>query len=564
MLVQLNITDFAIIESLSVNFLGGLNILSGETGAGKSILINAVNLILGGKASSDLIRTGAEKATVEALFQVPKDPELLKFFAEMDISFDGEVLIKRVVTNSGTSRVWINGSLATLQMVSKLAPDLISISGQNEHQLLLRPDNHLFILDDFAGLAEKRLMTNGVYRECCDLRERIAKLKAHLKEQEEKRELIEFQVREIDEAGLVRGEDIELEAERKRLANAERLIDLAYKGYQTLYAEDESVLAALGSLMKDLEQLVSLDPDLEGYKKQLEDAHLQLEDLALGLRDFFSGLKVDPKRLEQIDDRFHLIKKLKRKYGQSIDDILSLREMLSREGDEIVTGKMELQGLEKRLGQREKDWLKMALELSEKRHNKGEIFEKKVEGELAKLGMAGTVFKIKFNPINLEEISSEEEGPSPMISVDGIDSLEFMISPNVGEDLRPLAKIASGGELSRILLALKTIMAQSDSVETLIFDEIDAGIGGGIAAVVGEKLKTLSNYHQILCITHLPQIAAFGNTHFLVQKMVAEGRTKTVITLLEKENRVNEIARLLGGKKISEKTLSHAREMLYD
>lgn len=564
MLVQLNITDFAIIESLSVNFLGGLNILSGETGAGKSILINAVNLILGGKASSDLIRTGAEKATVEALFQVPKDPELLKFFAEMDISFDGEVLIKRVVTNSGTSRVWINGSLATLQMVSKLAPDLISISGQNEHQLLLRPDNHLFILDDFAGLAEKRLMTNGVYRECCDLRERIAKLKAHLKEQEEKRELIEFQVREIDEAGLVRGEDIELEAERKRLANAERLIDLAYKGYQTLYAEDESVLAALGSLMKDLEQLVSLDPDLEGYKKQLEDAHLQLEDLALGLRDFFSGLKVDPKRLEQIDDRFHLIKKLKRKYGQSIDDILSLREMLSREGDEIVTGKMELQGLEKRLGQREKDWLKMALELSEKRHNKGEIFEKKVEGELAKLGMAGTVFKIKFNPINLEEISSEEEGPSPMISVDGIDSLEFMISPNVGEDLRPLAKIASGGELSRILLALKTIMAQSDSVETLIFDEIDAGIGGGIAAVVGEKLKTLSNYHQILCITHLPQIAAFGDTHFLVKKMVAEGRTKTVITLLEKENRVNEIARLLGGKKISEKTLSHAREMLYD
>ncbi len=563
MLVQLNITDFAIIESLSVNFLDGLNILSGETGAGKSILINAVNLILGGKASPDLIRTGAEKATVEALFHLPKEPDFLKYFTEMDISFDGEVLIKRVVTKSGTSRVWINGSLATLQIVSKLGPDLISISGQNEHQLLLRPDNHLFILDDFGGLAEERLMVNGVYRECCDLRDRITKLRSHLKEEEGKRELIEFQIHEIDEARLTKGEDIELEAERKKLANAEKLIDLAYKGYQTLYAKDESVLAVLSSLMKDLEQLVSLDPDLEGHKKQLEDAQLQLEDLALGLRDFFSGLKVDPKRLEEIDDRFHLIKKLKRKYGQSIEDILSLREVLSKEGDQIVSGKIELESFEKSLGQREKDWLKMALELSEKRHNAAKIFEKKVEEELHKLGMAGTVFKIKFDSADLEGTSSKEDSLSTSISADGIDTLEFMISPNVGEDLRPLAKIASGGELSRILLALKTMMAQSGSVETLIFDEIDAGIGGSIATVVGEKLKTLSSYHQILCITHLPQIAAFGKTHFLVKKTVTKSRTKTHISLLEKEDRVNEIARLLGGKKISEKTLSHAREMLY-
>ncbi|MBN1226311.1 MAG: DNA repair protein RecN [Deltaproteobacteria bacterium] len=563
MLVQLNITDFAIIESLSVNFLEGLNILSGETGAGKSILINAVNLILGGKASPDLIRTGAEKATVEALFHLPKEPAFLQYFTEMDIAFDGEVLIKRVVTKSGTSRVWINGSLATLQMVSKLGPDLISISGQNEHQLLLRPDNHLYILDDFGGLAEERLLVNWVYRECCDLREKITKLRAHLKEEEGKRELIEFQIHEIDEARLTKGEDIELEAERKKLANAEKLIDLAYKGYQTLYAKDESVLAALSSLMKDLEQLVSLDPGLQGHKKQLEDAQLQLEDLALGLRDFFSGLKVDPKRLEEIDDRFHLIKKLQRKYGQSIEDILSLREELSKEGDQIASGKIELEGFEKRLGQRQKDWLKMALGLSEKRHSTAELFEKKVEEELHKLGMAGTVFKIQFDPTDLERTSSEEDGLSTSISADGVDTLEFMISPNVGEDLRPLARIASGGELSRIMLALKTMMAQSGSVETLIFDEIDTGIGGSIATVVGEKLKALSSYHQILCITHLPQIAAFGKTHFLVKKMVTKSRTKTHISLLEKEDRVNEIARLLGGKKISEKTLSHAREMLY-
>ena len=562
MLVQLNITDFAIIEFLSVNFLRGLNILSGETGAGKSILINAVNLILGGRASQDLIRTGAERATVEALFHLPKESLFPKYLSEMGIPFDGEILIKRIVTKAGTSRVWVNGSLATLQMVSKLGPDLISISGQNEHQLLLRPDNHLFILDDYGALTEERLKLNAIYRDCHSLRERTAQLRGNLKEEEEKRELIEFQINEIDEAKLSLGEDSTLEIEKKKLSNAERLIDIVYKGYQTLYEKDESVLSALSSIMKDLERGVDLDPDLGDYKKQLEEAQIQLEDLALGLRDFFSTLKVDPKRLEEIDDRLQLIRKLKRKYAPSIEDILSLREGLFKKGDQFISGKKELRNLEERLEEREKDLLRMASDLSKKRHDMAERFEKKVEYELNKLGMAGTRFQIKFEPYKNDKNTSLEDKFNTTVSADGIDALEFMISPNVGEDLRPLAKIASGGELSRITLALKTIMAQSGSVETLIFDEIDAGIGGGVATVVGEKLESLAGYHQILCITHLPQIAACGETHFLVKKMVSKGRTQASISALEKESRVNEIARLLGGKNISEKTISHAREML--
>ena len=562
MLVQLNITDFAIIEFLSVNFLRGLNILSGETGAGKSILINAVNLILGGRASQDLIRTGAERATVEALFHLPKESLFPKYLSEMGIPFDGEILIKRIVTKAGTSRVWVNGSLATLQMVSKLGPALISISGQNEHQLLLRPDNHLFILDDYGALTEERLKLNAIYRDCHSLRERTAQLRGNLKEEEEKRELIEFQINEIDEAKLSLGEDSTLEIEKKKLSNAERLIDIVYKGYQTLYEKDESVLSALSSIMKDLERGVDLDPDLGDYKKQLEEAQLQLEDLALGLRDFFSTLKVDPKRLEEIDDRLQLIRKLKRKYAPSIEDILSLREGLFKKGDQFISGKKELRNLEERLEEREKDLLRMASDLSKKRHDMAERFEKKVEYELNKLGMAGTRFQIKFEPYKNDKNTSLEDKFNTTVSADGIDALEFMISPNVGEDLRPLAKVASGGELSRITLALKTIMAQSGSVETLIFDEIDAGIGGGVATVVGEKLESLAGYHQILCITHLPQIAACGETHFLVKKMVSKGRTQASISALEKESRVNEIARLLGGKNISEKTISHAREML--
>ena len=562
MLVQLAITDFAIIDSLSVSFSRGLNILSGETGAGKSIIINAVNLILGGRTSPDLIRTGADKAVVEALFQLPLQSPLPSFLRDMDIPFNGEVLIKRTISKQGKSRVWINGSLATLQMISKLGPHLISVSGQNEHQLLLKPDNHLFILDDFGGLTKDRLMLNELYRDYYSLKEKIERLKGRLKEEAERRELTQFQIKEIEEAKLVTGEDVKIEAEKSRLMNAERLIDIAFKGYQALYEKDESVLSILSILAKDMDKGGTIDPHLDHYKKQLESAQVQLEDLALELRDFYSHLKVDPRRLEEVEERLQLIRRLKKKYGSSIENILSFKEELSQKEYQLTQTKEELKRFKTQLEEKKQDLLNLATKLSSKRHEIAKEFEKKVEEELNLLDMAGTRFRIKFisNQSSSDNISADMI--DSILTADGIDVLEFMISPNVGEDLRPMAKIASGGELSRIMLALKTILARSGLVETLVFDEIDAGIGGATAAVVGEKLRSLANYHQILGITHLPQIASCGETHFLVEKKVSKGRTRSLISLLDRESRINEIARLLGGRTISEKTLAHAREML--
>ncbi len=558
MLGQLNIKNFAIIDQLSVDFSGDLNILSGETGAGKSIIINAVNLILGERASPGLVRTGADNATVEALFQLPEKSDISSCLEDMGIPFRREVLIKRDISKKGKSRAWINGSTATLQMLSALAPRLISISGQNEHQLALKPENHIFLLDDFGGLTGERLRLNGLYRECCDLRDRVGQIRDILVREREREELNQFQLKEIEEANLVPGEEEELEREMARLTHAERLMDIAFQGYQSLYEKEDSVLSALGGLGKDLERGRDIDPNLENYRAQLESARLQLEDLALQLRDFYSGLELDPNRLEQVEERLHLIGRLKKKYGGSIEEILSFKEGLSSKSDQILQKKEELADLGSLLEEKKCKFISLAQGLSSKRQEIAGNFETKVEDELGLLNMGGTRFKVDFRCWGPENPDVFDPG----IDEGGIDDIEFMISPNLGEDLRPLAKIASGGELSRIMLAMKTVLARTQPVETLVFDEIDSGIGGATAAKVGEKLADLSGYHQILCITHLPQIASYGGTHFLVQKKVSGGRTRTSISLLDRENRVREIARLLGGKAESEKTVAHAREML--
>ncbi len=557
MLVQLAIADFAIIESLAVSFSEGLNILSGETGAGKSIIINAVNLILGGRASPDLIRTGAHRAEVEALFHLPEGSPLSSSLEEMGIAFQGEVLIKRTVSKGGKSRVWINGSPATVQMISRLGPHLISISGQNEHQLLLRPDTQLYILDDFGDVTKDRLGLSELYREYHDLKERAEGLRAQLRDEERQRELTQFQVKEIQEARLVPGEDSSLEAERSRLTHAERLMDMVFTSYQAMYEQEESVISTLSVLAKNLDKAVAIDDDLDQYRRQLESAQAQLEDVALALRDYCSHIEIDPDRLEKVEERLQLIRHLKKKYGATIEEILLFQEGLLNRESRLTQGKEELRRIESLLEEKRRDLVRMAKELSMKRHEIAVTFEKKVEEELRELEMGGTRFEVKFSTEG-----ASEDVPDSAITQDGIDAVEFMISPNVGEELRPLARIASGGELSRIMLALKTILARSGMVETLVFDEIDSGIGGATAAVVGAKLRALAEFHQILGITHLPQIASCGEMHFLVEKEVRKGRTRTLINPLDEERRINEIARLLGGKTISEKTLAHAREMI--
>ncbi|MBW2115553.1 MAG: DNA repair protein RecN [Deltaproteobacteria bacterium] len=561
MLVQLSISNFAIIKHLEITLRPGLNILSGETGAGKSIIINAVNLILGGRASADLIRSGCREATVEALFSFPENLILKEMLSGFGFAFDGELLIKRTIFREGRNRVLINGSMATLQMLSRLGARLISISGQHEHQLLLKSDNHLYLLDDFGGLSTERMKLGELFSSLQSLKDKIRYLEKEIQETGEKQDLSRFQIQEIERAGFTPGEDEMLAQEKSRLQHAEELLEIVTEGYQTLYERHDSVLSSVSQYTKKMDRGAEIDRRLGYIRDALTEIEVKLEDASFSLRDFQKTIHMDPHKLEEVLERLELINRLKRKYGPSLEDILQFRDKLvSRmyDLDEKRTGLDELVSKRQAL---EADLIKMAAALSKKRKKTKTILEKAVENELQHLHMAGTRFRVRFD----EEVHDQKGRGKPeieKIGADGLDRVEFMISPNVGEELRPLAKIASGGELSRLMLAVKTILARTGSIETVIFDEVDSGIGGGTAEVVGKKLLSLAEYHQILCITHLPQIASQGQTHFLVIKEVVDARTQATISELDPESRVQEIARLLGGREITPSAVAHAREML--
>lgn len=561
MLVQLTISNFAIIGHLEIHFRPGLNILSGETGAGKSIIINAVNLILGGRASAELIRSGAEEARVEALFHVPLPSPVSALLEEMDIPFQGEMLIKRHLSREGRNRIVINGSMATLQMLSRLGQMMISISGQHEHQLLLKPDNHLALLDDFAGLGDEREGFRNAFDEHQALKEKRDALEKEIREKEERQDLAKFQREEIEKATLQPGEDAALEVEKKRLLYAEKLMEEVREAYGTLYERDNSVLSSLSQSVRRLERGADLEERLKAIVNALASAKAEIEESAMELREFQKGIVMDPRRLEEVDERLQLIHKLKRKYGASIEEIVQLKDRLAEMMDNLGQKKEELGRMESRIEEAEKGLVSKATLLSRKRRQAAGRFEDSVKEELALLSLGGVRFQVQFQD-HTESLKAGREELMRKLKAEGLDKVEFMLSPNVGEDLKALSKIASGGELSRIMLAMKTILARSSSVETIVFDEVDSGIGGATAEVVGDKLRSLAEYHQILCITHLPQIASKGMTHFMVEKQVLDGRTRTVISELNHEERVKEIARLLGGKKVSQKAVAHARELL--
>jgi DNA repair protein RecN (Recombination protein N) len=559
MLVHLNITNFAIISRLEIDFRPGLNIISGETGAGKSIIINAVNLILGGRASADLIRTGADEAMVEALFNFPDNSSLKLLMAEQDFPFDGDLLVKRTISREGRNRILINGCVATLQMLSRLGMMMISISGQHEHQLLLKPENHLYLLDDFGGLGEERENLAASFNQYESIKARLKKLERDINDARERQDLFLFQIKEIDAAALKEDEDLALEDEKKRLRYAENLRNIINESYQILYAKEDAVISGISQCIKVMEKGTELDSRLKPLLETLASAKAELEEAGIEIRDFRKRIINDPARLEQVEDRIQLINRLKRKYGPSIRDVIALKEKLSG----MISNKDEMEHLieetEKDLQKQKQELASKAIVLSKKRRSAATLFEKAVELELNHLDMKGTRFTAGFRD---ENSTSDSTAITDSIRPDGLDRVEFLLSANVGEDLRPLSKIASGGELSRITLALKTILARNTSVETIIFDEVDAGIGGATAETVGEKLKALSDYNQVLCITHLPQIAGKGDAHFMVRKKVQENRTQTVIVLLNPAERVQEVARLLGGKVISERAIAHAEEML--
>lgn len=563
MLVQLNITDFAIIKDLEIALGSGLNILSGETGAGKSIIISAMNQILGGRASSDLIRSGCKEARVEALFSFPENRLISKILSNYGIPFDGELLIKRTVSREGRNRISINGSMATLQLLSLLSPALISISGQYEHQLLLKSENHLGLLDDFGGLLEEREKFSEVFNRRQLLKEQILHLQKEISELSEKQELGRFQIQEIEDAGFKPDEDVELEEEKNRLQHAETLLEILSEGYMALYEASDSVLSTLGKCAGRIEKGSELDSRLLPITDGIRDIEANVEDISFALRDLRNATPVDPQRLEDVLERLELINRFKRKYGPTLTDVFQFRDNLGAVMYDLDEKRERLKELETEDGILASEIMDRAIALSNKRKKAARRLETAIEKELQFLHMQETRFKVRFEAIEKGDGKKKEQRPVEIRS-DGIDQIEFMISPNVGEDLRPLYKIASGGELSRIMLAIKTILARTASVETIIFDEVDSGISGATAEVVGEKVMSLAQYHQIICITHLPQIASQGQVHFMVRKSVSNGRTHSSIAELDQEGRVREIARLLGGKKVTPSAVAHAREMLRD
>jgi len=561
MLFQLNITDFAIIKHLDLSLREGLNTVSGETGAGKSIIINAINLILGGRSSADLIRTGCNEAIVEGLFVFPDNPGLDEMLGEEGISFDNELLIKRVISREGRNKVFINGSLATLQMLSRLGPRLISISGQYEHQLLLRPDNHLYLLDDFSGLEDERVGLGRLFDRYESLKEELRAIEKEIVEQREKGELVRFQIQEIEIANPVPGEDELLADEKSRLQHAEELLEIVSDGYQTLYEKDDSVLASVARCTKAMDKGAGIDRELASIRDSLAEISVGIEDASFALRDFKKAIQIDPQKLEEVVERLEVLRSLKRKYGATLEDVLQFKDELASKMFDLEENRAKRAELARELQEAQAELMQEAGILSQKRRKGADAFNEAVEKELHHLHMKETEFEVRFEDQS-DAKGDGAEGGIERMRPDGLDRVEFMISPNPGEELRPLSKIASGGELSRIMLAIKTILSRIASVETIVFDEVDSGVSGATAEVVGKKISSLAAYHQIVCITHLPQIACQGETHFLVKKEIKDGRTEATILELSPEERVQEIARLLAGREVTPRAVANAEDML--
>jgi DNA repair protein RecN (Recombination protein N) len=538
MLRFLRIRNLAVIEAVEVEFEAGFNVLTGETGAGKSILVEAVGLLLGARASADLVRTGESHAAIEAIFEDPDGRELI---------------VRRELTSQGRSRSFINGALATAAALRDLSEKLVELHGQHEHQALLDPLTHLPLLDDYASLDEQAASVAGRWAAVRTLREQLDRSRMDAREKAARLDLIAFQLGEIEKAAAKPGEDDELAATKQVLASAERIQRLCEESYASLYESDGAVLAGLSGVWKRVGELAAIDPQFAPYADAREGIKSQLEDLAYFLRNYAEGVDASPARLQQVEDRLALLERLKRKYGPQLQDVIDTGTALARER-ELLTGAGErADDLQQALSDASESYLAAARALSAARRKAAARFARDIEGLLAELAMARTRFELRFN---------DGELPAEAWGERGIDEAEFYVSPNPGEDLRPLARIVSGGELSRIMLALKTLAAGAGGGKTLIFDEVDAGIGGRVADVVGTRLRALGSRFQVLCITHLAQIAARGTTQFRIEKSVRASRTVTTVERLEGEGRVEEIARMIGGVSVTEAVRASARDLL--
>ena len=554
MLLELRVENYAVIDSLVVEFSSGLNLLTGETGAGKSILIDALSLLLGDKSSTEMIRHGAEKATVSGVFEVD-EKRLAHILEENGIEPEGhQVIVKREVAAGGKGRVFVNNQPATVALLRALAPALASIHAQNQTILAFDEATRMGLLDTYAGhdlsdLEEK-------YSAWTALRERLAQLDRDEQDRLRMADLWSFQKKEIGAAKLHPGEDQKLETEKRVLGNSEKLFGAATAAYQVLYEDDSSALTNISAAKKQFEELARFDPKFLETLAALESAKAAIEDVSATARDYADGIDASPERLAEVEDRLALLDRLKRKYGRTVDEVITYEEDVARKLDELENREDVVRDLKKQLAATEMVFLAAAQAISKKRHSAARELQKLVETEINQLAMKAQ-FKI--------EVSGSDETANWTAS--GFDSVTYLISPNPGEPLKPVEQIASGGELSRVMLALKATIeagkkSKGGAQRTLVFDEIDTGIGGRAAEAVGKKLKSLARANQVLCITHLPQIASFADHHYLIEKKETAGRTKTSVRALTAAEQTEEIARMLSGATLTETSRQHAEQLL--
>ena len=554
MLTELRILNFAILEELSLRFEAGFTILTGETGAGKSLLIDAIALLVGGRASADQIRHGQDEASLEAAFQIPDRHPLLSRLRDQGIlsADDSQLIVRRIISRSGRNRVYLNGSMCPLHALEELGGTLVDIHGQHDQQSLLSSSTQLDVVDAFGGLQEVRAQYGQVYgawKALCEERDRMS---TRMQDRLSREEVLSFQHTELEEAALQAGEDEALQNERRRLGASQRIGALTAELLERLNADGQGILANLGPMERALGELTEIDSEMAEAGRLAVEARVILKEVAGQVRDYAERLDADPGRLAAIEDRLNVIHKLKKKYGGTIEAALEMHRRIKEELEGLQSSDVKWEELSRQIEKQDAELRKLAQQLSEKRLDASKRMTKIVRQELGALRMGQSVFDVQVR----------SQAGQRALSADGIDQAEFLLSTNAGEPPKALSKVASGGELSRVMLALKTVLAGRDHVPVLIFDEIDTGVGGAVAAAIGKRLRGLGRYHQVFWITHLPQVAAQAHHHLCVEKSQSGARTVTTVKALKGGGREDEIARMLGGVTITKKVRETAAELI--
>lgn len=556
MLQTLSIKNYVIIDALTIDFGEGLNILTGETGAGKSIIIYALGLILGDRANTSIIRKNADSCELTAVFNIKNMSKIKKLLNSTGIPSDDDNLIfKREITADGKTKCFINGTFSTLRMLQTIGDELVDIHGQNEHQSLLNIENQREMLDNYGDVAELSLEIKSIFERFTTLKNQLNDLKNSEKDRLQKLDLYRYQLKEIESAKLSETDENDLEKEYTRLTNAEKLFNLSRDIYSLLYDSDGSAVENLGKAKKLIENLSMIDNSNNEESENISKILEETKTISDTFRAYKDNIEFNPDRLEEVINKIELIKNLKKKYAPNLKELLEYADYIRKQIFFFERADENIEKMEKELKNIGSKLKKLSLELSEKRMITAKKLSKEIERELSELGMAKSKFFI------IVERETNFEGDYNFNS-HGIDNIEFEISTNVGEELQPLKMVASGGEMSRMMLAIKTVLAKADKTPTLIFDEIDAGLSGPMGQIIGKKLKILSKNHQILSITHLPQLAAFSATHFYISKYVDDDKTITSVLKLDENKKIAEISRMLGGEKSTDTSLKHAKELV--